>query len=97
MQLLRELMALITPELITQPWFRARVLSLLSKAGGRILPIQSMIAVQVGKRHYAGTRWDLSNLNTPDRRVGGAVLVNLKPLCLPKMAYIHHNNLILRC
>ena len=44
--------------------------------------------VWLGARHNAGKRWDLSNLNPPKRRVGGTIADNLKPVRMPKLAYL---------
>ena len=43
--------------------------------------------------HHPGAGVDksgnaFSNLNTPKRRVGGAIVVDLKPMLVPKIAYL---------
>ena len=40
------------------------------------------------QKFYAGMRWDFENLNTPKRRVGGAIYIDFEPSYMPKLAYL---------
>jgi len=51
---------------------------------------QSEAAVLMPRRQkfYAGMRWDVENLNTPKRRVTGAIYFDFKPSFMPNLAYL---------